>query len=136
MSVKELKTFKETIIQKLKATMESLISGPTISVNLSDDLERLYVSMLTERKNQDDTVAFTENNFIFNVKTSNNLVFQGSNKTILYKDNRLSGVLTDNVQIDLITLYTIQQTIYNFAKENELIEMSTELTAAEVDNDQ
>jgi hypothetical protein len=136
MSVKELKTFKETIIQKLKATIENLISGPTVSVNVSDDLERLYVSMLTERKNQDATISFTENNFIFDIKTANNIVFQGSNKTMVYKDNKLSGILTDNVQIDLITLYTIQQTIYNFAQANELIDLDSKEMAATVDNNQ
>jgi len=136
MSVKELKTFKETIIQKLKATIENLISGPTVSVNVSDDLERLYVSMLTERKNQDATISFTENNFIFDIKEANNIVFQGSNKTMVYKDNKLSGILTDNVQIDLITLHTIQQTIYNFAQANELIDLDSKETAATVDNNQ
>jgi hypothetical protein len=135
MGIKELKSLKEEIIQKLKTVLEGLISGPKISVNVSDDLERLYISMLTERKNADSTMSFTENNFVFDVKNSNNLIFQGSNKTMIYKDTKLSGMLVDNVQIDLITLYTIQQAIYNFAKENELIEISSQPVAAEVDND-
>jgi hypothetical protein len=135
MGVKELKSLKEEIIIKLKTVLEGLISGPKISVNVSDDLERLYISMLTERKNQDSTMSFTENNFVFDVKNSNNLIFQGSNKTMIYKDTKLSGMLVDNVQIDLITLYTIQQAIYNFAKENELIETISQPVVAEVDND-
>ena len=123
MGIKELKVLKEELVNKLKSSLAELISGPEIGVAISDDLERIIVTLLTNKQNKEAiSTTITENLLIYNTKDKNNLVFQGSGKNIFYKNNAINGYSSDHGQIDLTTLFMLQQFLFNFCLENDLLE--------------
>jgi hypothetical protein len=127
MGLKQLKQLKEELTQKLKESLEELISGPEAAVIISDDLERIVVTLTTAKQNKESNTAnMTENILIYNTKDQNNIVFQGSSKSVVYRNGAVSGFSADNGQIDLTTLYMLQQFIYNFCLQNELLELEKE----------
>lgn len=124
MGIKQFKQIKEDLTKRLQERFKELISGPEVTVVISDDLERIVVTLITTKSSKESSSTFsTENLLIYNLKDPNNMVFQGYGKTVVYKNNTVSGFSADYGQIDLTTLYMLQQLIYNFCLENELIEL-------------
>jgi hypothetical protein len=127
MGVKQLKQIKEDLTNKLQDKVKELIIGPEVVVTISDDLERIMINLTTTRNNKESMVTtYTENLLIYNTKDKNNMVFQGYGKNVIYKNNIVSGFSADYGQIDLTTLYMLQQFLYTFCLENELIEPQEE----------
>ena len=123
MGIKELKILKEELSSKLKSSLSELISGPEIAVVISEDLERIIITLLTSKQNKEaGSTTITENLLIYNTKDKNNLVFQGSGKNILYRNSAVNGFSSDHGQIDLTTLFMLQQFVFNFCLENDLLE--------------
>lgn len=123
MDVKQFKKMKEDLTSQLQERLKELIVGPEVSVIISDDLERIVVTLLTSKQNKETAATIvTENLLIYNIKDPHNLLFQGYGKTTVYKNNLVNGFSADYGQIDLTTLYMLQQFIYNFCLETSLIE--------------
>jgi hypothetical protein len=132
MGIKELKLLKKDIVDQLKQRLEEVVSGPVISVSLNDALEVFTISMLIEQKTNESTGVSTENILIYDITKKDNIVFQGSSKTLLYKKDKIAGILNENIQVDLNSLYLLQQVIYNFCITLDLIENESNDTMAEV----
>lgn len=123
MDVRQFKKIKEDLTSQLQERLKELIVGPEVSVFISDDLERIVVTLLTSKQNKESAATMvTENLLIYNIKDPHNLLFQGYGKTTVYKNNLVNGFSADYGQIDLTTLYMLQQFIYNFCLETSLIE--------------
>lgn len=123
MGLKELKNLKNDLTNQLQVSLGELIAGPEISVTISDDLERIVI-ILTTNKQHKETLStnLTENILIYHIKDQQNMTFQGSGKTVVYKNGAVNGFSSEHGQIDLTTLFMLQQFVYNFCVENELIE--------------
>lgn len=123
MGLKELKQLKNELTNQLQSSLQELVTGPEIGVVISDDLERIIVTLLTTKQNKESmSTSLTENILIYNTKDKNNMVFQGSGKNVIYKNGTVNGFSSDHGQIDLTTLFMLQQFIYNFCVTNELLE--------------
>lgn len=123
MGLKELKQLKNELTNQLQSSLQELVTGPEIGVVISDDLERIVVTLLTTKQNKESmSTSLTENILIYNTKDKNNMVFQGSGKNVIYKNGTVNGFSSDHGQIDLTTLFMLQQFIYNFCVTNELLE--------------
>ena len=126
MGLKELKLLKEELTNKLKNSLSELISGPEVSVVISDDLERIVITLLTTKQNKETASAsITENLLIYNTKDPNNIVFQGSSRNVVYRNGSVNGISSDHGQIDLTTLFMLNQFVRNFCVENEMLEIET-----------
>lgn len=126
MGIKKIKEIKKELEAKLLDTMFHLIGDAKLTADISDSLEILRVGIIKEQDRDASTKWITENYIVYNVNDKDNIVFQGTNisRFINNTDNTV-GILTNNSQVDLTTLYTLQQTLYKFAVDNELIELNT-----------
>jgi phosphoribosyl-AMP cyclohydrolase len=135
MGIKQLKILKEELTTKLKEEITQVVSGPEANVVISDDLERIVITLSVQKQNKETlSTNVTENILIYNVKDSGNLFYQGTSKNIFYKNGAISGYSSEHSQIDLTTLYMLQQFIFKFCLDNELIEEKEEEIT--LDNDQ
>ena len=122
MGIKELKALKQDLVDKLKTRLEEIVTGPVIGVTVNDTLEVFTISMVTEKKANESTGVVTENILVYDIKQKDNVLFQGGSKTLLYKNGKIAGILNENIQIDLTSLYTLQQVLYSFCLAFDLIE--------------
>lgn len=127
MGIKKLKELKKELEEKLNETISALISDAKIIAEISDNLEILRIGIIKQQDKDASTQWKTENYIIYNINDKDNAIFQGTNiTTVLNNQGNVAGVLNNNSQIDLNTLYTLQQTLYKFAIEQELIELKNE----------
>lgn len=127
MGIKKIKEIKKELELKLHESISALIADAEIATEISDSLEVLRVGVIKEQAKDASTKWRTENYITYNVNDKDNIIFQGSNITnIVNNTGQIVGILANNSQIDLNTLYTLQQTIYKFAINHELIELNTQ----------
>lgn len=123
MGLKELKNLKNDLTNQLQASLGELIAGPEIAVAISDDLEQIIITLVTNKQHKETlSTNLTENILIYHIKDQQNMTFQGSGKTVVYKNGAVNGFSSEHGQIDLTTLFMLQQFVYNFCLEKELIE--------------
>jgi hypothetical protein len=127
MGIKQIKELKKELEDKLHQTMSALISDAKIVAEISDNLEVLRIGIMKQQDKDVSTQWKTENYITYNINDKDNVTFQGTNITTVFNNQgNVVGVLTNNSQIDLNTLYTLQQTLYKFAVNHELIELNNE----------
>jgi aconitase B len=127
MGIKQIKELKKELEDKLNETISALIADAKITAEVSDSLEILRVGIMKQQDKDASTQWKTENYITYNINDKDNIIFQGTNITTIFNNTgNTAGVLVNNSQIDLNTLYTLQQTLYKFAINHELIELNNE----------
>ena len=123
MGIKELKEIKKELEIKLQTAMSTLIADAVISAEISDALDTVVVTVVKEQDKDANTKWKTENYLVYQLANPENIIFQGTNKTFFLNNKKnITGMLANNAQVDLNTLYTLQQALYKFCVENELLE--------------
>lgn len=123
MGIKEFKLIKKELEQKLQEQMSALISDARITAEISDALDTIVVGVIKAQDKDANTKWQTENYLVYQLANPENIIFQGTNKTFLLNNRKdITGLLTNNAQVDLNTLYTLQQAVYRFCIDNELLE--------------
>jgi hypothetical protein len=123
MGIKEFKAIKKELEEKLQIQMSSLIADANITAEISDALDVVIIGIIKEQDKDANTKWKTENYLVYQLANPENIIFQGTNKTFLLNNRKdITGLLTNNAQVDLNTLYTLQQAVYRFCIDNELLE--------------
>jgi hypothetical protein len=123
MGVKELKTLKEQLNLNLTERLKKLIGNSNIESLISDDLETIDIIISSRIEKDIGTTIQVDNKLSYNVKSSHNILFSGSNNTILKTDKQvIVGVVANSSQVDLSTLEFLKNEIYQFCIENELLD--------------
>lgn len=123
MGIKEFKEIKKELETKLQSSMSTLIADAVINAEISDALDTLVVTVVKEQDKDANTKWKTENYLVYQLANPENIIFQGTNKTFFLNNKKnITGMLANNAQVDLNTLYTLQQALHKFCVENELIE--------------
>jgi hypothetical protein len=127
MDIKQFKNLKDSLNDKLYMTFRDFIQGGTIKTNVQDNLENLDLLILQEIPSGDFNLVIIETTFSFNTKNPSNILGKFNNRTIA-KNNEgtVMGTFSDYSRIDLETMSLIKDQFYNFAIENDLIELDKE----------
>jgi hypothetical protein len=126
MGIKELKEIKGKLALQLTELLQTLIGGATIETVVSDDLETLQAVITSQIEKDTGTTVHITNILTFNVNNPKNIMFSGSNRTVLKTEAKdVAGIVANNTQIDLFTLENLKNMIYQFCVDNDLIETET-----------
>jgi hypothetical protein len=126
MDIKQIKEIKNQLISNLKESLENLISGADIEAAISDNMEILQATIKTVVPKDSSTTVYITNLLTFNINNPDNIMFSGSNRTVLKTNSEeIAGVVANNTQIDLLSLNSIKDLIYTFCLEHSLIDKDT-----------
>lgn len=127
MGIKELKEMKGKLASKLTELLQTLIGNATIESVVSDDLETLQAVITSQIEKDTGTTVHITNILTFNVNNPKNIMFSGSNRTVLKTEAQdVAGIVANNTQIDLFTLESLKDKIYRFCVDHDLIDIHIE----------
>jgi hypothetical protein len=127
MGIKELKEMKSKLALQLTELLQTLISGATIETVVSDDLETLQAVITSQIEKDTGTTVHITNLLTFNVNNPKNIMFSGSNRTVLKTEAKdVAGIVANNTQIDLLTLESLKNTMYQFCIDHDLVDVEIE----------
>jgi hypothetical protein len=127
MDAKQFKDFKEQLNQKLYTSFRDLIQGGSITTSIQDDLENLQLIIFQEKNDANNNLILIESVFHYTVSSPDNLNGKLNNRVVLRAPNEsIVGTLSDYSQIDLFTMNLLKNHFYQFAKENELLNIIEE----------
>lgn len=123
MDVKVFKNLKDSLNQKLYTTFRDLVQGGDVQTSIQDDLERMQLTIVQEKVDNNNNTILIESIFYFNIPDPENINCKLNNRTILMSPNGgIVGSISDYSQIDLQTILLIKEKFIEFAKLNKLIE--------------
>jgi hypothetical protein len=122
MDVKQFKTLKDELNQKLYTGFRNLVQGGDIATTIHDDLENLELSILQEKADSRGNTVVIETNFYYNIYKPASMSCKLNNRTLLGSaKGDVLGIVSDYSQIDLETMNLLRDYFYQFALDNDLI---------------